>query len=311
MLELAKAGFKTTVLTRSAALVTDLPPGVDVKEADYNSKESLIQALKGQDALVSTVAMSAIENQKLMIDAAIEAGVKHFIPAEYTIATRDPKAQWIPIYSSVLDIEHYLMDREKQMDWTVVQCGALIEFSLDYPFVLDFDNATATLWDGGENPLSICTCAIVGKAIASLLKLPEKVQDHVVRVHGGLLTQRQALQMARKYSDREWTVIDRDAEPEILKNMDAIKQGLSGDALLLAFMTIMAAATFGNGHFEARYTKPDNAWLGIDSMPEGEIEEGIRKRIVEGKGSLLPGTAGAETMNDVAEGLRDKHAERG
>lgn len=92
--------------------------------------------------------MSAITNQKVMIDAAIEAGVKHFIPAEYTVATRDPRAQWIPIYSTVLDVEHYLQEREKQIDWSVVQCGAMIEFSFDYPFILDFDDAIATLWDG-------------------------------------------------------------------------------------------------------------------------------------------------------------------
>ena len=75
---------------------------------DYDSQTSLERALKGQDALVSTVAMSAISNQPLLIDAAIAAGVKLFVPAEYTVNSRDPPAQARPMMASVVAIQHYL-----------------------------------------------------------------------------------------------------------------------------------------------------------------------------------------------------------
>lgn len=87
MLALVKAGFETTVLTRSAQALYDLPAGCQVCEVDYDSDDSLKSALQGQDAVISTVAMSAITNQKRIVDAAIHAGVKHFIPAEFTVGT--------------------------------------------------------------------------------------------------------------------------------------------------------------------------------------------------------------------------------
>lgn len=129
-------------------------------------------------------------------------------------------------------------------------------------------------------------------------------------VHGGLVTQKQALQMAKKYCDREWTVYDQAAEPEIRRNMEAVKQGLGGMELLGAYMTIMAAATFGHGHFEAGYSKVDNEWLGVEFMPAGEIEDAIRRLVVEGKWSEKSATTEAETMNDVVEALKSKHSEK-
>jgi uncharacterized protein YbjT (DUF2867 family) len=87
VLALVKAGFETTVLTRSAQSLQNLPAGVQVREVDYDSDESLKSALEGQHAVVSTVAMSAITNQKRIIDAAVSVGVKHFIPAEFTVGT--------------------------------------------------------------------------------------------------------------------------------------------------------------------------------------------------------------------------------
>ncbi|OQE09311.1 hypothetical protein PENFLA_c112G06827 [Penicillium flavigenum] len=53
--QLAKAQFTTTVLTRSQSPLKDIPPGVQVKEADYTSIDSLKDALRGNDVVVSTL----------------------------------------------------------------------------------------------------------------------------------------------------------------------------------------------------------------------------------------------------------------
>lgn len=124
-----------------------LPSSTKIEQVDYDSQPSLQRALQGQDALISTVAMSAISNQPLMIDAAIAAGVKLFVPAEYSVNSRDPLARAQPMMASIVAIQKYLAMKGDQIAWFAINCGALLEFAMDHPFILDFDKRSAIFWD--------------------------------------------------------------------------------------------------------------------------------------------------------------------
>src|ERR1700761_5813636 len=79
LMALIDSGFDVTVLTRQKDNA-DFPSSVKVAQIDYSNRESVILALKDQDALVSTVGVRAIEEQYKLIDAAAEAGVRRFVP---------------------------------------------------------------------------------------------------------------------------------------------------------------------------------------------------------------------------------------
>lgn len=192
-MELDRSGYEVTVLTRDAANVKDLPSSIKIEQVDYDSQTSLERVLKEQDALISTVAMSAISNQPLMIDAAVAAGVKLFIPAEYTVNSRDTLAQAQPLMSSVVAIQKYLARTGDQIAWFVIKCGALLEFILDHPVILDFDKHSATLWDGGEGAISLSNLPLLARAVSAVLKQPDRVVNHRLKVHGGIITQNRAL----------------------------------------------------------------------------------------------------------------------
>jgi hypothetical protein len=49
----------------------------------------LSEAFKGQDAVVSVIATAGIRDQHKIVDAAVKAGVKRFIPSEYGINTQN------------------------------------------------------------------------------------------------------------------------------------------------------------------------------------------------------------------------------
>ena len=51
--------------------------------ANYDSAKSLKAAFQGQDAVISLVGGTALGDQNKLIDAAIAAGVKRFLPSEY------------------------------------------------------------------------------------------------------------------------------------------------------------------------------------------------------------------------------------
>ncbi|KAL8795406.1 MAG: hypothetical protein Q9195_002147 [Heterodermia aff. obscurata] len=61
---------------------------------DYPEAE-LVEAFKGQNAVVSTIATANAPLQRLMADAAIKAGVKRFMPSEFGSDTRNQKTMAI------------------------------------------------------------------------------------------------------------------------------------------------------------------------------------------------------------------------
>lgn len=78
---LANGNFTVSVLIREASTCT-FPADVKVVKTDY-SPASLLAALQGQDAVVSTVGAAGVTSQIALIDAAEQAGVKRFIPSEF------------------------------------------------------------------------------------------------------------------------------------------------------------------------------------------------------------------------------------
>ena len=87
-----------------------------------------------------------------------------------------------------------------------------MEFAFDPPFILDFDNHAATLWDDGDGAVSLSNFGIIAEAVVGVLRHADRVQNHRVRVHGVTLSQKEALRIARKFSTDQWSVTQRDAE---------------------------------------------------------------------------------------------------
>jgi hypothetical protein len=314
LLELHESGYQVTVLTRDATHLKDLPAEIKIQSVDYASDDSLVKALQGQDALISTVAMSAISHQPRMIDAAIAAGVRIFIPAEYTVNSRDAAAKVQPMMSSVVAIQDYLSTKEDEISWFVINCGALLEFVLDHPVILDFDKRSATLWDGGEGAISLSDIPLLARAVSAVLKQPDRVLDHRVKVHVGTIAQNQALEITQQASAGEWTVQHAEFQEAYSTSMESLNAGTADTPMKLMAATLTAynAASFGScdGHFESAYREPDNSWLGVEKFVDGEIVEAIRKRAADVQHDSRPVEVQLENLRDVTGELAAIHAGR-
>lgn len=82
---LLASGLEVTVLARKESKAS-FPEHVKVLPVDFDDQPSIVEALQGQDAVISTVAVKAINSQYNIINAAVEAGVKRFIPVCLQIA---------------------------------------------------------------------------------------------------------------------------------------------------------------------------------------------------------------------------------
>ncbi len=120
--------FNVTVLTRSASEAT-FPAGISIRKSDYTEVD-LETAFKGQDAIISVVGMSGFSEQKKFIDAAISAGVKRFIPSEFSSNTLSPAVlQLLPVFEQKKEVLEYLKAKEASgLTWTAIWTALLFDW---------------------------------------------------------------------------------------------------------------------------------------------------------------------------------------
>jgi hypothetical protein len=152
---------------------------------------------------------------------------------------------------------------EDQISWFVFNCGALLEFVLDHPVILNFAQRSATLWDGGEGAISNSNIPLIARTVSAVLKDPDRVADHRLKVHGGTISQNRALEIAKQASDGAWTVEERDSQAAYAASMASLNDGaaLPPEQLMAAMLIAYNSASFGklcDGHFESVYKAPDN-----------------------------------------------------
>ena len=79
--QLLKSNFNVTVVTRGTSSAK-FPTGTKIAKSDF-SLGSLTEVFNDQDAVISMLPIIALSDQGVVIDAAIAAGVKRFIPSKY------------------------------------------------------------------------------------------------------------------------------------------------------------------------------------------------------------------------------------
>lgn len=101
-------------------------------ESDY-SFASLVDVFKGQDAVVSTLATLSVQQQLGIIDAAVAAGVKRFLPSEFGSDTSvDDEVDVAPFLSDKQEVVKYLRTKEADgLSWTALCTGPWIDWVSD------------------------------------------------------------------------------------------------------------------------------------------------------------------------------------
>jgi uncharacterized protein YbjT (DUF2867 family) len=114
---LLEANFEVTAITRKSSAAT-FPPEITVRRVDFSSHESLVDALRGQDAVVSTIALEATGGQESLIDAAIAAKVSRFIPSEYGVNLHVSRnLRMGRILASKIKTADYLAELAREHKW--------------------------------------------------------------------------------------------------------------------------------------------------------------------------------------------------
>ena len=123
-----KTNLKITVISRPESKAT-FPPSVQVIKVSIDDLSSLEKALQGQDAVLSLITPSQVSKEELIVDAAIKAGVKYYIPSEFGHDTTDPKVlELLPIFKAKTEITKKLVSHEAKMGWTAIVTGLFLDW---------------------------------------------------------------------------------------------------------------------------------------------------------------------------------------
>lgn len=247
---------------------------------DYTSMESLANGLRGIDALVSTVGHAALDSQAILIDAAILAGVKRFIPSEFGSVTTNPKVKDLPPYIPMFRIKEYLHKKATtgELTWTVLACGAFLEFVFGYPIVLDFTNHKATLFDEGDNKFSSTSLVNIGKAIVGIFNNSEATKNRVVRVSEVILTQNKMLKVADSLRpDIKWELSKIKASALLKEGLDGLS---AGDFSMPVALKVIGGTAFAGDVYGGYYEETDNALLGVTELTDENVKNLIFEKLV-------------------------------
>ncbi|PON23685.1 hypothetical protein TGAM01_v207332 [Trichoderma gamsii] len=259
----ADGSFNITVISRKDSSAT-FPARVTVYKSDFSDRD-LEAAFKGQDAVISALGNAGFGEQKKVVDAAISAGVKRFLPSEFSASSQDAGVlQLLPLFAPKAEFIEYLKAKQSaNFSWTGIATSLLFDWGLANGF-LEFDlaNKTATIWDGGNKKFTLTNEQDLGAATAAVLKKPEETANKYLFISSVETTQNEILAALEEITGAKWTVNNTTTKEQV----DAANQKLgAGD--FNGALALVRATSFGDiPGLKSNYTKDEvlaNNLLGL------------------------------------------------
>ncbi|KAF2185626.1 NAD(P)-binding protein [Zopfia rhizophila CBS 207.26] len=224
---LQSSNFDVSILNRSSSKskysithVITVPDDLNVPALTALFKENSI------DALVISIAGSYVEEQKRLIQAAFNAGVKRVIPAEFGScdSADDATVQLLPLMEGKKRVRGFLeelsaKDREGgNLTWTSLVTGHFFDHGLSTGLLkLNIKGRKAYLQDGGNIKFSGTNLDTIGTAVAKVLQPEneEKTKNKLLYIHSFSVTQNEILDVLEQVTGQKWERVYEDSKKQI------------------------------------------------------------------------------------------------
>jgi nucleoside-diphosphate-sugar epimerase len=232
---LSTPSLTTTILTRaSSKRAPTLPPNTTVRTItvpDEYPTDELITAFRGQDVIISCLTTLSVADQFRMIDAAIAAGVRRYVPSEYGLDNMRPEAQALnSVFRNKGAVQKYLRDREDRIEWMSVSCGMWIKWSVQHDFLgLRVGQKKVELWDGGVGRFTVMTEENTALAVTrGLTELREETRNRNVMVEEFVVSQKELVEEIERQMGVKFEVEEVDSRKRIAELQAAAEKGDGG-----------------------------------------------------------------------------------
>ena len=271
------SSFTVSILSRKSSKST-FPSHLKVHKVDDDYPEDqLLEAFKGQDAVVCTISGAQIQQEKSIIDAAVKAGVKRYIPSEFGADLENPKlAEALYFFGQKRETIKYLKEQEsKGLTWSGIVTGPFFDWGLKMG-ILGFDiaNHKATIFDSGNTKVSMTNLPTIGLSVVQTLKAEQTANRHVY-VASLTTSQNEILAAMEKATGKKWDVTHASTAEKIQEGKDLLNSG-NMKGLLVQLQAVLFVDGIGNDYVSTRGL--DNELLGL---PIETLQETITK-VVQG-----------------------------
>lgn len=241
---LAEPTFKVTILSRETSTAR-FPPNVPVIKIseDYILSE-LTAAFKDQDAVISALSTTPVTRDEgasglsyRLIDAALAAGVKRFIPSEFGASNLDPRPRGlVPVYDRKGAMLEYLiaacssLANTHGMTWTSISCGSWLDWALGPKasgnfLGIDVAKRTARIYDSGRSRFAVATSHNAGLAVAKALSNADLTANRQVFLSDFTTSAMSVVEELQRQTGRKYDLEWKDGAPEIARLQEQFDAG--------------------------------------------------------------------------------------
>ncbi|KAF8854602.1 NAD(P)-binding protein [Acephala macrosclerotiorum] len=239
---LASNAYNLTIIARTSSKSRYDPSIPIIRVSDDLSHSSIVSALQGQDVVISAVGSSGIASQIKVAKAAVEAGVKRFIPSEYGFDNADPRnAELSPIFRPKFELEQQLKELVREnpgFSWTALATGVWLDWALDVKFIdIDPEAHSVVYWDEGTQAPSLTTLPYAALGVLKVLQNPDKFENQRVFMEGFAASQKEIVAELEKQQGVEYSSTTIDGKAKVKEAMKTLEKGFD---LQAAFDTVKA-----------------------------------------------------------------------
>jgi hypothetical protein len=285
---LLKTGKHTVSAITRTGSSSKLPGGVQVKNVDYETPATLVEALRGQDALIITMAATAPpETEQKLVQAAAEANVPWILPNYWGSDAATEFVKNTPVgdkHKATVD----LIEKLGKSSHISVHCGFWYEWSLPFPqgFGFDMEKHEVTLYGDGTAIQNTSTFPQVGRAVASLLSRPihaegpsiDKFKNGPLYITSFVINQLDMLESVLRVTGTtkdDWKITKVAAEERLTEGIEIMKTGdFKG----------FAQALYARGFFPDDLSKLHTERLSNEELglPKEDLDEATKAAIARG-----------------------------
>jgi len=290
---LSEPGFNITIGSRASSTATFPAHLRVIPLSDAFTLAELTAAFQNQDAVVialSTGPVTAGGKDGLafrLIDAAVAAGVKRFIPSEFGANNLDARARsLIPTYDIKGHMLEYLIQacaaskgKDKAMSWTSISCGSWLDWALDPSksgnFIgIDVKAKTAIVYDSGDCRFAATTSRNTGLAVAKALLQPHVSADRQIFLCDFMASTNEIVGALERETRERFRVERRESAPLFRAWRDKYDAGDGGAAFPLLAMSFGADVDVGYD-----FPKEQQVWNAKLGLPEVSLEEVVKEAV--------------------------------
>ncbi|OAA39555.1 NAD(P)-binding domain protein [Beauveria brongniartii RCEF 3172] len=252
------------------------PASVKVVDVDFSSADALTSALQGQDVVISTLPADVASLQITLVDAAVAAGVKRFLPSEFGCNLDNALSRQIPIFGEKIKIQEYLKEQAAagRISYTFVYNGPFLDWGIQNQFVLNVAGYKPRLLDDGNALFSATNLDTVGSALVGILDHLDETKNRAVFLEDIKISQQRLLELAKIAApEKPWEV-------SYVKVDDLVK--VAGENLAKGIFTFDNIAPFIHKSFVSpgyggSFEKSDNKLLGLGRSSDEFVLEQYQK----------------------------------